>query len=650
MVNYMKIRLFAILALAVCVLGSCTAEFTAIEGGTILAVMDDNQTKTSVSDSGVFTWSDGDQVWLQTTSGNVLGTLSDGAGSASAKFSYGPVIGGELTGRSVYPYNSGHAINADVLDVVLPASYELGAILSNTNAIMYGVNVHGTLKFNHLAGVMRFTFKNVPAGVNKFTLTLDKKINGTFESDLTANYPIVETESTDIEQEKTTTLYFHALTSMSDIKLYVPVPVGTYDALGLALYADEQSVWTYSNTVTNTIARKTLKLMPVVTLSGDIAGDIEGDGDENPDLGDDNQDSGNDNPDLGDENLDMDLLVDLRSEIENNASLLEGNLAVVNDRLTALQADRESDAQVLMEKQRHVSMLEEQSAIYQVEMEYWLRNEMASLEASLCSLEAEIVYNRQNLNYINNQLANCIATFDNCKNEYGESSEKILELETRIQALSVEIQKANDTIVSLTLLLKELENDIDAMYENSTKSSKSKANLSKVSAQKTKVLTKGTGDSALQELEDDISYVSNGLASTVADLESCAEYAAKITNKIQSVENQIPEYKARIEEYQNQMKAIEAELPELNQKDQAMAKVIKDINQKYLYCQDVFAGLSDQILIYKVDTIELYYLINDGSHTDEEMLSLVQKYNKLKNDMETKLEEINAALEVLSNI
>jgi hypothetical protein len=69
-----------------------------------------------------------------------------------------------MTGKAVYPYNDGHAISGDILTFTLPASYDLGSSLTNTNAAMYGVNVGGTIKFNHLAGVMRFKFKDVPAG------------------------------------------------------------------------------------------------------------------------------------------------------------------------------------------------------------------------------------------------------------------------------------------------------------------------------------------------------------------------------------------------------------------------------------------------------------------------------------------------------
>ena len=271
----MKFRFFSIFALAGLLLGSCAVDELPTEGGSIVAEMETDQTKTSVTDEGTFTWSNGDKVWLHTTSGSVVGTLSSGAGTSSAKFTYGGFVG-EMTGKAVYPYNDGHSIDGEVLNFVLPASYDLGSSLTNTNAAMYGINVGGTIKFNHLAGVMRFKFKDVPAGVNKFTITLDKKINGTFAADLTADYPVIETSSTSTASEETITLNFNALTAKSDISVYVPLPIGTYNSLELGLYDDGQSVWTYSKSVTNTVSRKSLKLMPVVTLGGSVDGEIEG--------------------------------------------------------------------------------------------------------------------------------------------------------------------------------------------------------------------------------------------------------------------------------------------------------------------------------------------------------------------------------------
>ena len=275
-----KLAFFSFATLAV-LLGSC-ADLTSVENtegetNTIAAVMEGVQTKTSTTDEGHFSWSEGDKIWLETTADYVLGTLSAGAGTPNATFNYGSFFG-DLTGKSVYPYNEGHSVEGDVLNVVLPASYDLGSNLDNTNSPMYGVNVGGTLKFNHLAGVMRFSFKNVPAGVDRFVFTVDKKINGTFAADLTADYPVLQTEAAQADAERTVTFNFDALANTSDVKIFVPLPLGTYESLELALYKGEEAVWTYSKAVTNTINRKSLKIMPTVSMGGSIGGDIENDG------------------------------------------------------------------------------------------------------------------------------------------------------------------------------------------------------------------------------------------------------------------------------------------------------------------------------------------------------------------------------------
>ena len=140
----MKYRILSFLAFAGMLFSSCVRENLPAEGGSILAVMENDDTRTSVTDEGVFTWSEGDKVWLHTTSEGVVGTLSSGAGTASANFSYGSYFG-EMTGRAVYPYNEGHSISGDVLNVAMPASYDLGSSLSNTNAAMYGEVSDGRL-------------------------------------------------------------------------------------------------------------------------------------------------------------------------------------------------------------------------------------------------------------------------------------------------------------------------------------------------------------------------------------------------------------------------------------------------------------------------------------------------------------------------
>lgn len=132
------------------------------------------------------------------------------------------------------------------------------------------------IRFNHLAGVMRFVFKNAPVGTDKFQITLDKKISGVFTADLSEALPVIETSAASSQSEKTVTLNFDALNSVSDISLYVPLPVGTYTTLELEIWAGDKSLWSYSNTVTNKIDRKTLKLMPAVNMGTSVDGDIEG--------------------------------------------------------------------------------------------------------------------------------------------------------------------------------------------------------------------------------------------------------------------------------------------------------------------------------------------------------------------------------------
>ena len=83
----MKYGLFSILAVAIGLIATgCTVNELPVEEGTIRAVMEGDETRTSVTDAGVFTWSSEDQIWLHTTSGGVMGTLSSGAGTGCAQF------------------------------------------------------------------------------------------------------------------------------------------------------------------------------------------------------------------------------------------------------------------------------------------------------------------------------------------------------------------------------------------------------------------------------------------------------------------------------------------------------------------------------------------------------------------------------------
>lgn len=268
-----SIYIFAAMAL----FGCNMAEYAPVEPATnsIKASIEVEDTKTSVTDAGYFTWSEGDKIWLDTTNGGIEGVLAEGAGSSNATFTYGSVFG-EITFKAVYPYGN-HSISENTLTVNLPASYDLGDNTDNTNAAMYAILVDGNLKFTHLAGVMRFEFRNAPVGTNQFKITVDKKINGDFTADLTKDYPTLTTVEATSEEEKTITINFTPLKEKKNLRIYIPLPTGTYDSLSLELNAGENAVYTYSKAISNTINRKSLKLMPVITPGGSIGGDIEND-------------------------------------------------------------------------------------------------------------------------------------------------------------------------------------------------------------------------------------------------------------------------------------------------------------------------------------------------------------------------------------
>ena len=246
--------------------------------GVAVAVMEAEDTKSSTTDEGYFTWTEGDAIWINTEKGNLKGTLSDGADSPNGTFSYSYVEGQVPTGYAMYPYSAGHKINAGVITFNMPASYDLGATVSNTNAPMLAVpaarNNESTVNFNfsHLGGVIRVIFKNAPVGTDRFTLSLgDAKINGEFE---VAN-GIISSAETETPEETVTTLNFTALTSVQDITLFVPVPVGNYTGIEAKLYKDTEVLGTWgSEAAENNVERKSLILMSPITFST-AGGNIE---------------------------------------------------------------------------------------------------------------------------------------------------------------------------------------------------------------------------------------------------------------------------------------------------------------------------------------------------------------------------------------
>ena len=273
----------AIVALAV-LSASCVQEDIApvVNTAEVTAIMEnDLETKTNVTETGYFTWTQGDKISIHTYGGLIRGCLTDGKDTPNGKFlySYTTTTAPVLSGFAVYPYNAGHEINGNELTFVMPSTYDLGNNISNTNVAMLAVpttkNASATFNFSHLAGAFRLVFNNAPAGTSKLEFSLGgQKINGTFAVNLAE--PVISTSETEKAAEKMTTLNFTPLTETSDIVLFIPVPVGEYTGIKAVLYnkdGDELGEWG-SETKVTTVNKRSLKLMSEINI-GSAEGDIE---------------------------------------------------------------------------------------------------------------------------------------------------------------------------------------------------------------------------------------------------------------------------------------------------------------------------------------------------------------------------------------
>lgn len=611
----MKIRLFPIFVLAVFLLGGCAVEEIPSEGGTLFAVMENDQTRTAVTDKGIFTWSSGDQVWLHTTEGHVVGILSDGAGTSSAEFKYDTYLG-EMTGKAVYPHNPGHSISGDVLNVVLPTSYDLGSALTNTNAAMYGVTVDGTLKFNHLAGVMRFSFKDVPAGTDKFIITLDKKINGTFTADLGDEYPLIETSAATVDPEKSITLNFDPLASTSDIKLYVPLPVGTYGSLGLALYAGEKSVWTYSNTVSNTIGRKTLKLMPVVTIGGSIGGDIDNDG-ENPDTG---------------------VLLELLAELEDREAKIADHLSSLAIDLEETQLLSEDKMYARSEKEEELAGLNQTlDQVQQARLP--LVEGLEDISQDLCHLEERVAEAEEEMYQLEYYLQEVSYDVVYYKENFEDSEGKVQEWEASIDYMYAVMPSCEDKICALSDEVDHLCDWYGYMYDA-------------LQVEQLNVSVCGSGtetdekENQSQTIDAKIRELDLLLYSIYRCIDEVEQYVPEVMDKLSYLEQDLYAWKAAQQEAVSNIVNVETEIQELDSEIETLDEDIKKIQSEYSALQEVYESLQKVIPDYKAEIIAINESI-DGIRTDEDRETVKQNIETLQSTMTAKLNEVD---NVLSNI
>lgn len=254
----MKLKFYFSAIVAALLLGSCAQNLETPEIDkmkTISAsISNDTETRSTVEidgDVANFLWAEGDAIVLLGEGNKIEATLVSGQGSAKGEFSYTGDYEPKAGDVAIYPYSSSHTTTS----VNLPAEYNLGDNTNNTNALMYGVYTTNPdhLAFKQMAGVLRFDLKKLPAQTSKMVITADKGISGDFTIESGAVNAVVSDGTNNV-----VTINFDELTAEVESQLfYLPIPVGTYENIEVALY-DENDLKTVATTVstsTKEIAR-----------------------------------------------------------------------------------------------------------------------------------------------------------------------------------------------------------------------------------------------------------------------------------------------------------------------------------------------------------------------------------------------------------
>ena len=215
----------------------------------------ENASRSSVTDGGVFKWNENDAIAV----GNADGGYT--------KFVYGNetfTAGTSITpkGYAIYPFSDEYASlpETGLPTIKLAESYPYGS----TNAPMLATIEEGatSLNFKHLAGLMRFRVKNVPATATDFTLTAEGKvITGEFTPTTSNSETTIQAGSGSTGEKNNVKITFTQVQVKEVMTFYVPMPVGEYTSLKVAIGGKELSS---ASGVTNVITRGKLLLMPTM--------------------------------------------------------------------------------------------------------------------------------------------------------------------------------------------------------------------------------------------------------------------------------------------------------------------------------------------------------------------------------------------------
>ena len=198
-----------------------------------------------------------------------------GSITPNVKFEYKTELGGvaEFQGNldlkqenvvvAYYPYQEDAVLNDNQLIIHLPETY---IYKGNSNAPMLGTKQDdGSFVFKHLSGLMRITLGDLPEDAERFVITSGTAITGkAILEDVSVDNAILvmDTEQTG----KTITYYLDNLVTNNGLRhFFVPLPVGNYQKIEVALYGKDKEEPYFTRSVSNIkVERADMIEMPVI--------------------------------------------------------------------------------------------------------------------------------------------------------------------------------------------------------------------------------------------------------------------------------------------------------------------------------------------------------------------------------------------------
>ena len=273
----MKKYLIYTLLASICFLTSCLDESMGEgirkESYTFTAqIEDNNSTRTTVNGNQVL-WVEKDKIGIfgDKRSNNVPFTLQSADGT-SAEFN-GELKSGEKPFFAYYPYQENAMLDGSSLTIHLPAEY---VYTGNSNAPMLGgSDGKDRLSFRHLCGLMKVTVTNIPDNSTQFIVTSEgdnpKSIAGTAVIGNIQNENAILSIKEDEHQSTSITYALRSVDDKSAVTFYIPLPVGEYEKLTVALKGENDKVFFQKSISNASIKRAVILNMPALNCDEDIS-------------------------------------------------------------------------------------------------------------------------------------------------------------------------------------------------------------------------------------------------------------------------------------------------------------------------------------------------------------------------------------------